>query len=39
MIEQLRQLSLEAGIANENIWVDKEPLGVNLFLHITKTHE
>jgi SAM-dependent methyltransferase len=35
--EQLKSLAQKAGISSDNISVDQEPLGVNLFLHITKT--
>ncbi|MFH0865914.1 MAG: class I SAM-dependent methyltransferase [Bacteroidota bacterium] len=33
--EHLTELAREAGAEKKNIFVDKEPLGVNLFLHIS----
>ena len=32
--EDLRTLSLECGVSPDNIWIEQEPEGVNLFLHI-----
>ena len=34
--EQLRVLAQECGVTPNNIWIEQEPEGVNLFLHIVK---
>ena len=31
---ELTRLALEAGVLAENVWVDKEPLGINYFLRL-----
>ncbi|MCE7065280.1 class I SAM-dependent methyltransferase [Dyadobacter sp. CY326] len=33
-VEELKRLSIEAGVHSENITVEQEPLGINLFLKI-----
>jgi len=35
--DKLRSLAEECGVPSDNIWVEQEPEGVNLFLHIINT--
>ena len=34
--DALRKLAIECGIPHDHIWIEQEPEGVNLFLHILK---